>query len=75
MAEVNARVQKHRDALRLAGLRPVQLWVPDTRRPDFTEECRRQSRLAAQAEIADLADTDLQQVLDDALADIDGWTA
>ena len=75
MAEVNARVQKHRDALRLAGLRPVQLWVPDTRRPNFTEECRRQSRLAAQAEIADLADTDLQQVMDDALADIDGWTA
>ena len=75
MADVNARVQKHRDALRLAGLRPVQLWVPDTRRPDFTEECRRQSRLAAQAEIADLADTDLQQVLDGALADIDGWTA
>ena len=72
MANVNARVQKHRDALRLAGLRPVQLWVPDTRRPDFTEECRRQSRLAAQA---DMADTDLQQVLDDALADIDGWTA
>ena len=75
MTDVNARVQKHRDALRLAGLRPVQLWVPDTRRPDFTEECRRQSRLAAQAEIADLADTDLQQVLDGALADIDGWTA
>ena len=75
MAEVNARVQKHRDALRMAGLRPVQLWVPDTRRPDFTAQCRRQSRLAAQAEIADLADTDLQQVMDDALADIDGWTA
>ena len=72
MAEVNARVQKHRDALRLAGLRPVQLWVPDTRRPDFTAQCRRQSRLAAQA---DMADTDLQQVMDDALADIDGWTA
>ena len=72
MANVNARVQKHRDTLRLAGLRPVQLWVPDTRRPDFTAQCRRQSRLAAQA---DMADTDLQQVLDDALADIDGWTA
>ena len=72
MAEVNARVQKHRDALRLAGLRPVQLWVPDTRRPDFTAQCRRQSRLAAQA---DMADTDLQHFMDDALADIDGWTA
>ena len=72
MAEVNARVQKHRDALRLAGLRPVQLWVPDTRRPDFIEESRRQSRLAAQA---DMAGTDLQHFMDDALADIDGWTA
>lgn len=38
----NARVQRHRDALRQAGLRPVQLWVPDTRRPDFAQECRRQ---------------------------------
>ena len=72
MADVNARVQKHRDALRMAGLRPVQLWVPDTRRPDFTAQCRRQSRLAAQA---DIADTDLQHFMDQALADIDGWTA
>ena len=40
---VNARVQKHRDALRMAGLRPVQIWVPDTRRAGFAEECRRQS--------------------------------
>ena len=27
----------------MAGLRPVQLWVPDTRRPSFAEECHRQS--------------------------------
>ncbi len=67
---VNARVQKHRDALRRAGLRPVQIWVPDTRRPDFAEECRRQSRLAAQA---DMADTDMQHFMDEALADVDGW--
>lgn len=52
MAHVNSRVQKHRDALRMAGLRPVQIWVPDTRRPNFAEECRRQSRLAAQADTA-----------------------
>ena len=30
---VNARVQKYRDAMRMAGLRPVQIWVPDTRYP------------------------------------------
>lgn len=69
--DVNTRVQRHRDALRTAGLRPVQIWVPDTRRPDFAEECRRQSRLVAQA---DLADTEMRQFMDEALADVDGWT-
>lgn len=68
---VNARVQKHRDALRIAGLRPVQIWVPDTRRPDFAEECHRQIRLVAQA---DMADTAMQQFMDEALTDMDGWT-
>jgi len=37
------RVQKHRAGLRAAGLRPVQIWVPDTRREGFAAECRRQS--------------------------------
>jgi len=65
---VNERVQKCRDALRRAGLRPVQIWVPDTRRPGFAQECRRQSRLAAKA---DKADTDLMEFLDEALDDLD----
>jgi len=39
---VAERVQKHRVALRAAGLRPVQIWVPDTRRAGFAAECRRQ---------------------------------
>ena len=65
---VNERVQKCREALRKAGLRPVQIWVPDTRRPGFAEECHRQSRLAAQA---DKADMDLMGFLDDALDDLD----
>lgn len=68
---VNTRVQRHRDALRMAGLRPVQIWVPDTRRPDFAEECRRQSLCVAQA---DMADTDMQHFMNEALADVDGWT-
>lgn len=70
MAHVNSRVQKHRAALRMAGLRPIQLWVPDTRRSDFTEECRRQSRLVAQA---DMADAEMQHFMDEALADVEGW--
>ena len=66
-----ARVRKRRAALREAGLRPVQLWVPDTRRPGFAEECRRQARLAA---AADLGDGDLSAFLESALNDIEGWT-
>jgi hypothetical protein len=55
----------------MAGLRPVQIWVPDTRRPGFDEECRRQSRLAARS---DLADAELLAVMEEVLADVDGWT-
>ena len=69
---VNTRSQQHGDALRKAGLRPVRIWVPDTRRPGFAEECRRQSLIAARA---DLAEPGIQQFMDDALADLDGWTA
>lgn len=72
MASVNERVQKHRDALRAAGLRPVQIWVVDTRREDVAEECRRQCRLAAQA---DRADPGIERLMDEALADVDSWTA
>lgn len=69
---VNQRVQKHRDALRMAGLRPVQLWVPDTRRPGFEQECLRQSQLVA---VSEQTDTATHQLMDEALADTDGWTA
>ncbi|WP_267358724.1 MULTISPECIES: antitoxin MazE family protein [unclassified Methylobacterium] len=63
---VAQRVRKRRDALRAAGLRPVQIWVPDTSRPGFAEECRRQSLLTAEADAADHA---LNVFLDAALAD------
>jgi hypothetical protein len=39
------RVQRRRDKLRAAGLRPIQIWVPDTRAPGFAAECARQCRL------------------------------
>ena len=42
MATTAERVKQHRDGLRRAGLRPVQLWVPDTRKPKFKTECRKQ---------------------------------
>ena len=45
MSETAKRVRKHRAALRKAGLRPVQLWVPDTRKREFAAECRRQATI------------------------------
>lgn len=69
---VAQRVEKRRIALRMAGLRPVQIWVPDTRLPGFAAECKRQCELANQS---DLADTALHKLMDDALLDVDGWAA
>jgi L-alanine-DL-glutamate epimerase-like enolase superfamily enzyme len=67
---VSERVQKRRDTLRAAGLRPVQIWVPDTRRPGFTAECRRQAALVA---AAGHNDTGLSDFMDAALSDLDNW--
>jgi hypothetical protein len=62
------RVQKHRDALRAAGMRQVQIWVPDTRQEGFALECRRQSRLLR----GDLHEAETLTWLE-AVADTDGW--
>jgi len=61
-------VQKHRAALRESGLRPVQIWVPDTRREGFAEECRRQS-LSLQS---DAHEREIADWLESA-ADSEGW--
>ena len=37
------RVHKHRNALRAAGLRPIQIWVPDVRSKSFAIHARKQS--------------------------------
>jgi hypothetical protein len=46
-AGVNKRVREHRRRLRAQGLRPVQLWVPDVRAPEFAREAHRQSAAVA----------------------------
>jgi len=62
------RVQKHRQSLRAAGLRPIQIWVPDTRNPKFAEECLRQSRLLTE----DPQEEEIMKFLE-SVADTDGW--
>jgi len=52
------------------GLRPLQIWVPDTRSPKFAAECRRQSLLAAQQ----LSEQEIMDFME-AAQDTDGWTA
>lgn len=55
MAKLSARkssrdkVNAYRARLRAQGLRPIQIWVPDVRSPQFIKEARRQSRLAARS--------------------------
>lgn len=41
------RVTDHRRRLRAQGLRPVQIWVPDVRSPEFSREAHRQAAAVA----------------------------
>jgi hypothetical protein len=58
------KVRAHRERLRAQGLRPIQIWVPDTRSPEFAAEAHRQSRLLAESpgEADDQAFIDALQV-------------
>ena len=68
------RVEKRRAALRAQGLRPIQIWVPDTRAPGFAEECARQAAIVdaanrEDAELMDFADAALDEV-----GELGDWT-
>jgi hypothetical protein len=63
------RMRAYRARLRAAGLRPVQIWVPDVKAPRLAAEAARQSTLASrQPEEAAALD-----FIEDA-ADLDGET-
>jgi hypothetical protein len=47
------RTNRYRENLRRLGLRPVQIWVPDTRSPAFAAEARRQCALVNAADRAE----------------------
>jgi Protein of unknown function (DUF3018) len=58
------RVRAHRERLRAQGLRPIQIWVPDVRSPQFAEQAHHQSlAIASSRQEAD------DQAFIDALAD------
>ena len=63
---VRMKVQRHRDALREQGLRPIQIWVPDIDARSFRAAAHRQS-LA----IANSAGEAADQAFIDAISDWD----
>lgn len=65
------RVQRRRDKLRAAGLRPVQIWLPDTTAAGFAEECARQAQLVRDAEAVEDQNSEAWSEL----SDTTGWTA
>ena len=49
----NKKVADYRARLRSQGLRPIQIWVPDVRSPEFAAEAHRQSLLIANSPYAE----------------------
>ena len=49
-APARVRVAAHRARLRKQGLRPVQIWVPDVRAPEFVRAAHEQSVAIATAD-------------------------
>jgi hypothetical protein len=64
-----ARVRKHREKMRRAGMKLLQIWVPDPAQRGFAAECRRQSLLLRN-------DPHEREILAEieAIADTRGWT-
>lgn len=50
MASSRDRVRQHRERLRSQGLRPVQIWVPDVRAPEFIAQAHQQSLAIAHSD-------------------------
>jgi Protein of unknown function (DUF3018) len=46
------RMSSYRQRMRAAGLRPVQIWAPDSRTPEFAQRASRQARAIAASDPA-----------------------
>ena len=47
------KVRTYRERMRARGLRPIQIWVPDTRTAAFRTAAHRQSLAVAQSALAE----------------------
>jgi len=59
----NTDQEARRAELAAAGLRPIEIWIPDTTTPQFAAEARKQSERVAQSpdeqDVLDLLEDDL----------------
>lgn len=62
------KTARYRERLRAQGLRPIQIWVPDTRSESLAEEVRRQSQRVSKKD-----DSSLMDALDLAAAQTEDW--
>jgi hypothetical protein len=58
------KVRAHRARLRAMGLRPVQIWIPDTRSKRFVAAAHRQSLALARSEAGAEDQTFIEAVTD-----------
>ena len=63
------KVSRSRERMRVAGLRPVQFWVPDTRLPGFAADVRMQC-LAIKG---DRHEAEAIEFAEEAVSQIEGW--
>jgi hypothetical protein len=68
LATSRERVARHRKKMTEAGMRPIQIWVPDTRKSTFADECVRQSMMLA----GDDQEREVLAFIED-VADTEGW--
>lgn len=59
---------RYRAKMRAQGLRPVQLWLPDTRSSKFAAECRRQSLSIVRG-----PESEIDGFLESAARELEGW--
>ena len=61
------KARRYRERMRARGLRPIQIWVPDTRTAAFQAEAHNQSRAVAES-----ARAGVDQDFIDSIADLGG---
>jgi hypothetical protein len=64
----STKMRAYRERMRAAGMRQVQIWVPDASSPSLRREARRQSRLVSRSAGEGEALANIE-----AIADLDGW--